>query len=182
MSAFSVFYEILNAVFGWMFGLSGSVKVNMLIGILGVSLVISLLINLVTMKVVDQKDMREKKKKLKELQDKFNEAKKNKDTKKSEKVQREMLDMQMEFSKHAMRPMMYYMLPILLIFGWMRNFEPLQSYIASNSGFIAELPFSFPFWKFVQMGRPDAIGWLGWYLLCSFMTSTILRKMLKISM
>lgn len=182
MSTFSIFYEFLNTAFGWMFKLTGSTKMNMLIGIFGVSVLISLLINLVTMKVVDQTDMREKKKKLKELQDRFNEATKNKDTKKSEKVQREMLDLQMEFSKHAMRPMMYYMLPILLIFGWMRNFQPLQNYIISNSGFIAELPFSFPLWKFVQMGRPDAIGWLGWYLLCSLMTSTIMRKMLKISM
>jgi len=180
----STLYGFLDLTFGWMFRLTANTKTDMLIGIFGVSLLISLFINAITLKVVDQKDMKEKKKKLKEYQEKFNEATKAKDTKKLQKAQREMLELQAEFSKHAMKPMMYYMPLILLIFAWLRNFQPLQSYIAANAGFIIQLPFSFPLSisKFLQMGRPDALGWLGWYLLCSFMTSTVIRKILKIHM
>lgn len=179
MSIFEPFYSLLDILFGWMFSLTGDAKANMVLGIFGVALVISLMINIVNYAILDKEEIKEKKKRLAEYQKKFEEARKKNDTKKLQKLQREMLSLQAEFTKHTMRPALYYMLPILIIFAWLKNFEPLQSYIAMNSGFIVDLPFQFPFWKILRMGRADALGWFGWYILCSISTSTIIRKILK---
>lgn len=179
MSIFEPFYSFLDLIFGWMFALTGNPKADMVIGIFGVALAISLMINLVNYAILDREEIRKKKKKLSEYQKKFEEARKKNDMKKLQKLQREMFSLQAEFTKHTMRPALYYMIPIFIIFAWLKNFEPLQSYIAANSGFIVELPFSFPFWKILRMGRADALGWFGWYILCSISTSTIIRKILK---
>jgi uncharacterized membrane protein (DUF106 family) len=175
MGALDPFYRVLDSVFAPIFNLTPeNERLSLLIGIFFVSAVIALITTIATAKAIDQDEMKETKKKLKDLKEKVDEARKKGDEKKMKKTSEKMMAVQMEQSKNAFKPMIYTFPPIIVVFQWLRQYGPLQTFILDNN-FLVSLPFTLP-----RYG--DQLGWLGWYIVCSFMTSTVIRKVFKIQM
>ena len=164
-------YTPLDPVFGILFNLSGDTKFNMLLGVSLMSLLVSIIIMLVTSKVTDQKQMKRMREKMKKQQEKMKAAQKKNDTKQVNKISKDMMTMQTQMMSNSMKPMLYTFVPIIIIFGWLRQYPPLQDFVVLQ-GYLVALPFALPHWG-------SQLGWLGWYIMCSFPASSIIRKVLK---
>lgn len=97
--------------------------------------------------------------------------------------QAEMMQDQTKMMSNSFKPMIVTFIPIILIFFWMRT--------SAISNLVIILPPSVywltltPFWHFIggflyggQATIPYGIGWLLWYMICTFGMSQILRKFL----
>ena len=175
MGLLSPLYTSLDVIFAPFFSLTPEVRTSMMLGIFFISLLVSFITTLATAKVVDQDEMKKIKKKINDFKEKISEARKAGDEKRVTKLTEKMTKLSLEQSKNAFKPMIYTMAPILLVFRWQGQYGPLQTFIIDNGNFLVSLPFSLP--KF-----GTELGWLGWYIICSFMTSTVIRKMFKIQM
>ncbi len=176
VSVFDPFYGILDTLFFPAFNSIGSnQRGSYMVGIFFVSVLIAFITTAVTSKVIDQDEMKANKKVLKDIQEKVNAAREQGDEKKIKKLTGEMMGVQSEVMKGSFKPMMYTMIPIIVVFRWLHQYQPLQTFISENGGYLVSLPFTLP--KF-----GTELGWLGWYIVCSFMTSTVIRKMFKIQM
>ena len=162
----SPFYGLMDIIFGPFFRLTSNTQQNNLIGVLIVSIFVSFLITLATAKLVDQELMKKYKKKLKGYQEQMKELQKKGETKKLQKVQSKMMSIQGEMMKGSFKPMIYTMIPIVVIFGWLGHIIP-------RDVIVIILPFSIP-----KYG--NVLGWLGWYIFCSIPTSTLSRKIMNI--
>ena len=123
---------------------------------------------------------------MKAFQKEIREAQKAGDGKKLVELQsrqQEMMQKQTQMMGNSFKPMIVTLVPILLIFWWMRA--------SVISGLIVTLPPSVyyitltPMWHFFghflyggDATIPFAIGWLLWYMICTFAMSQILRKFL----
>jgi len=182
MSFFDPVYQILDRIFYPVFNLLPvNEKVSIMVGIFFVSALIAIITTAVTVKVIDQEEMKINKKKLKDFQKKMNEAREKGDEKKLKKITAEMMEIQGEVMRDSFKPMMYTMAPIILVFSWLRQYELLQTFILKNS-YLVSLPFNLPRLPFGWHPGGPVLGWLGWYIVCSFMTSTVVRKIFKIQM
>jgi uncharacterized membrane protein (DUF106 family) len=123
--------------------------------------------SLVRSATIDREKFREQKKKIKEYQQKMKEAQKRKDYKAMQHTQSKLSEVMMEQMKHSFKPLMYTMLPFLIVFSWLRS-----NY--TEAGLVVRFPVMLP-----VLG--DGLGWLGWYILCSMVVSIILNKALKLS-
>ncbi|MEE8168033.1 MAG: EMC3/TMCO1 family protein [Candidatus Hydrothermarchaeales archaeon] len=146
---------------------------NVLFGIFVVSAIVSALIVVITAKVIDQKKMKKLKAKMSKIQDKLKEAQKKGDAKEMKKIQSKMMKNSSEMWQMSMKPMLYTMLPIILVFTWLKEYEYLATFVEHQEGYVVALPFILP--KF-----GDKLGWLGWYILSSFATSPLIKKLFKI--
>jgi len=86
-----------------------------------ISFGVVLLSTLVRYFTLDREKFKATQKRSKEHQEKLKEAQKSGDTKRRKKHQENLLKETMENMKHGMKPMMFTMIPILLIFGWMQG-------------------------------------------------------------
>ena len=164
-------YTPLDPVFGILFNLTADTNFNMLLGVSFMSILVSIIIMLVTAKVTDQKEMKRTREKMKKLQEKLKVAQKKKDTKQANKLSKDMMTMQTAMMSNSMKPMLYTFVPIIIIFGWLRQYAVLQDFVEVQ-GYLVTLPFALPHWG-------SQLGWLGWYIMCSFPASSIIRKILK---
>jgi uncharacterized membrane protein (DUF106 family) len=164
-------YTPLDSIFGIIFHLTTNNKFNMLFGVSVMSLLVSTIIMVITAKVTDQKEMKKLKEKMNKLQEKLKAAQKKNDTKQANKISKEMMAMQSTMMTSTMKPMLYTFVPIIIIFGWLRQYPDLQNFIEVQ-GYLISLPFALPHWG-------SKLGWLGWYILCSFPASSLIRKILK---
>lgn len=164
-------YTPLDSVFGIVFHLSANNNFNMLFGVLVMSVFVSTIIMVITAKVQDQKALKKLKEKLSKLQEKLKAAQKKNDTKQANKMSKEMMSLQSTMMSNTMKPMLYTFVPIIIIFGWVRQYPDLQNFIEIQ-GYLISLPFALPHWG-------SKLGWLGWYILCSFPASSLIRKILK---
>ncbi|MFQ6135795.1 MAG: EMC3/TMCO1 family protein [Candidatus Hydrothermarchaeales archaeon] len=160
------FFGLMDLIFGPFFHLTSNQEINRLFGILIISTIVSFFIMYVTAKVVDQKQMKRYKKRLEEYQKQVNKLQKKGDTKRLQQVQRKMMQIQGEMMKSAFAPMIYTMFPIIIIFGWLHHIIPREVVVVN-------LPFSLP-----RYGT--TLGWLGWYIFCSFPTSSLIKKLMNI--
>jgi len=145
-----MFEGILNPIFGPVMNLPDPY------GLLIICFLMSALITLIYKYTTDQKKMRALKDELKEIQQKIKDMKD--EPKKAMKLQKEMMSKNMEYMKHSMKPTLYTFIPIIFIFGWLRNY-------------------------YTTLGNPDVFFGLSWfwsYFVFSLIFSMILRKMLKI--
>lgn len=164
-------YSPLDNVLGIPFHLTSDILFNTLLGVMFISITVSLIIVVITAKVVDQNEMKKLKDKMAKFQEKTKDAKKKNDTKQLNKVSKEMMGLQSTMMSKSMKPMMYTMVPIILIFGWLRQYTDLQNFVEAQ-GYLVTLPFEMPFFG-------TELGWFGWYILCSFPASSLLKKVLK---
>lgn len=169
---FDMVYKTMDGFFWPVFHLTPNTKFNVIFGVTIISLLVSALIIAITNRIVDQKRMKELKAKTASYQKKIKTAQKKRDLKKASALQKEMMKYNKEMMGMSMRPMMYTMIPIIVIFTWLRQYDYLNDFIAQQ-GYLVALPFTLP--KF-----GSTLGWLGWYILCSFPMSVLLKKIFKI--
>lgn len=165
-------FKTLDSFFWPIFHITPNQDVNLIVGVMIISLIISALIVGITSKVVDQKKMKAIKARTSSYQEEIKKAQKRKDTKKVSALQKEMMTHQKEMMGMSMKPMMYTFVPIIVIFTWLRQYDYLNDFI-TQQGYLVTLPFTIP--KF-----GSTLGWLGWYILCSFPMSVLIKKIFKI--
>lgn len=171
--------EIINLVFSLMddllgpfFHLTSNTHLNLLIGVFLVATLISAIIIAISNRMVDQQRMKEIKAEIAKYQKKIKKARDRRDIKKAAALQNEMMKYNREMMGMFLRPMIYTFIPIVLIFTWLRRYEYLNDFIAQQ-GYLVSLPFVIP--KF-----GSTLGWFGWYIICSFPTSVLIKKIFKI--
>jgi uncharacterized membrane protein (DUF106 family) len=127
------------------------IKQNPKLGIILVSLIVTIFVSLINKYTTDQKRMKEIKDNQKRLQE---EMKKNKNN--SEKmlgIQKEIMAYSGEMMKHSLKPMMFTLIPLLFLFNWLRN---------------------------VFVGTALENSWVWWYIISSIFLSLIFKKIFKI--
>ena len=100
---------------------------NAFIGILVVSLVISILVTVVYKYTTNQDEMKRLKDKQKEYQTTMKSLRDN--PSEMMKVQKEAMKTSFEYMKHSFKPTLYTMIPVLLIFSWMAGhlaYQPIM--------------------------------------------------------
>lgn len=106
--------------------------------------------------LTDQKMMKELKDDMKMHQKEMKELKDN--PQKMMEVQKKAMEKNMKYMLHSMKPTLFTFIPIIFIFGWLRNY-------------------------YLELGNPDVLFGLGWiwiYIIFSIAISMALRKILKI--
>ena len=123
------------------------------ISIVLIALLVSFFISLINYFFLDKERMKEIKSKQKEIQKKIKEHQKAGETEKMLQLQKEMMADMPEMFKHSFKPMLITLVPILLMFSYVRNVFA-QTTLASS--------------------------WFWWYLITALISSMIFRKLLKL--
>ena len=116
-----------------------------------ISAAISFFISLVNYFVLDKDKVKESKKRQKELQAKIKEHKN--DPAKAMEFQKEMMGHAMESMKHSMKPMFFTLIPVLVVFWWMKDIFAATEIVKS---------------------------WIWYYIVSAIIFSMIFRKLLKL--
>tara|TARA_Y100000310_G_C20672939_1_gene811291 strand:- start:748 stop:1215 length:468 start_codon:yes stop_codon:yes gene_type:complete len=153
---------VLENLFDWMF--SPILKLGEAWAVIVISLLITAVTTFFYKIFTNQETMKELKAELKHLQKQMKELKE--DPQKFMEVQKKAMQKNMEYMKHSMKPTLITMVPLLLIFGWLRT-------TFTESGDLITWSFSVPLFG-------TGIGWLGIYILSAIFFSMTLRKLLKI--
>ena len=177
--------DILNTIFNPILAMDPNPQ-NPALTVLIIAFIISLITTVANKYLVDQDKVNESQKRSKELSSRMREAQKKGDGKELAKLQAEQTEMlkdQNAVMMESFKPMLVTFIPIILIFFWMRTS------IISNLVLILPAPAYWltltPFWHFIggflyggKATIPYGIGWLLWYMICTFGMSQILRKFL----
>jgi uncharacterized membrane protein (DUF106 family) len=194
-SIFNMFYTSLDAIFMPLIK-----NTPPAIAILIIAFMVSFIINLATKLLVDQEKMAKIKQEIQEFQVKARKAAKDPELMKElQEEQQKMMEMQMEMMKMGFKPMIYTWVPIIAIFAYLRHVYDFGGIIhqlnPTWNGVVVYLPtilskvllvsaFHWLGSMFYHGGfgivSNEALGWLGWYILCSMATSMILRKVMGI--
>ncbi len=143
---------------------------NALFVILGIGVFISLLITLITRRVVNWERMRQIKTEVSEFQKELRDARSKRDTKRMYKLQQDqkrILSLQGQMMKENFKPMIFYIVPYLIF--WFILSGIYSGWVVAWLPFRLDLPF---------FGTWVSCGFLSWYLLTYFGFSQIWRKML----
>lgn len=187
--AFDIVYSVLNPIFNPFLALDPNPQ-NPILTIFVVATIISFITTLANKLLVDQDEMNRVQAEMKEFQSELRAAQQSGDSKKMAKMQAqqgEMMAQQSKMMQSQFKPMIVTMIPILLVFWWMQQ--------SAISGVIVQMsPFAYycslvPFWHWlgnllafiapIYGGTPVpgyVIGWLLWYMICTFGMSQVLRK------
>lgn len=185
MDPMGIIYEALNAIFNPLLSMDPN-PTNPALTVLVIAFIVSLITTIANKYLVDQDEMNEIQARNKAFQKELREAQKKGDGKKVAELQAkqaEMMQDQTKIMSNSFKPMIVTFIPIILIFFWMRT--------SAISNLVIILPPSVywltltPFWHFLggflyggQATIPYGIGWLLWYMICTFGMSQILRKFL----
>ena len=178
-------YAGLNTIFNPILALDPN-PANPALTVLIIAFFVSLITTIANKYLVDQDEMNEIQARNKAFQKELREAQKRGDGKKIAELQAKQTEMMQDQSKmmtNSFKPMIVTFVPIILIFFWMRTS------VISNLVLILPAPAYWltltPFWHFIGQflygGKatiPYGIGWLLWYMICTFGMSQILRKFL----
>lgn len=146
-----MFDNFFNLVFGPVMNLPD--PLNLLI----ISFILTGIITLAYKYLTDQTKMKELKTEMKDMQKKMKEMKDQPG--KMMEMQKEAMKRNMEYMKHSMKPTLFTFIPIIIIFGWLRNY-------------------------YTALGNPPVflgLTWIWAYIIFSIVISIVLRKVLKIS-
>lgn len=123
-----------------------------------VSFALSFMSLMVRRVVLDQEKLKESKEAMKTLQAKIKEATKEGDTKKATKLNEEFMKASMAQMKDSFKPMVFTIVPFIIVFGWLRDNYGEVGSVASLFGY--------------------DLGWFGWYFISAMVASMILNKVL----
>ncbi|MBS3066389.1 DUF106 domain-containing protein [Candidatus Pacearchaeota archaeon] len=126
------------------------------IGMLAITLIITLMTTLIQKYGTDQETMRSLKAEQKKLSEDMKQYKNQPD--KIMELNKKQFEFMGEMMKHSMRPIIYTGIPLVLLFRWFVDY-------------FAQIP-DFKFFGFLT--------WLWMYLIFSIVFSTVLRKVLKV--
>lgn len=143
-----MFDSFFNYIFGFL------INWNKFIALLIISFILTLIITLIFKFLTDQHLMKTLKEEIKLSQQ---EAKNHKDNpKKLIEIQKQAMEKNLKLMMHSMKPMLFTFLPIIIVFGWLRN---------TYTGWSSPIPY---------------MGWIGTYIIFSLIFSISLRKLLKV--
>ena len=178
-------YGGLNSVFNPILAMDPN-PANPALTVLIIAFIVSLITTIANKYLVDQEKMNEIQERNKSFQKELRDAQKRGDGKKIAELQAkqgEMMQDQTAMMSNQFKPMIVTFVPIILIFFWMRT--------SSISSLVVTLPPAVywvtltPLWHaiggLIYGGKatiPYGIGWLLWYMICTFGVSQILRKFL----
>jgi len=153
---------VLDGIFNFIFWFA--IKLGEPWDIIIIALILTFLITLAYKYLTDQEAMKSLKSKLKDIQKEIKENKDQPD--KIMGLQKTLMETNLKYMKHSLKPMLFTFLPIIIIFNWIRTLHP-QTQILIN------LPIKLPL-----IG--SGLGWLGTYIISSIIFSMIIRKVFKI--
>lgn len=88
------------------------------------------------------------------------------DTEKLMQVQKKAMEKSFEYMRHSMKPTLFYLIPLLLIFSWMsKTFKDYGDLVS---------------WGFYIPLFGTGLSWLGVYILASIIFSIIIRKLMRV--
>jgi uncharacterized membrane protein (DUF106 family) len=119
--------------------------------IIGISVLVSLFISLINFFVLDKEKVRHGKKRQKELNKELKSHKDNPE--KMMAIQKEMMSHTMDTLKHSFKPMLITLIPILVVFSWIKG-AYAETSIASS--------------------------WLWYYIISAIVASLVFRKLFKL--
>jgi uncharacterized membrane protein (DUF106 family) len=147
-----MFETLLNPVF------SPLLKLPPLVGIILVTLLVSLIITIVYKYMTDQTMMKDLKERQKEYQKKMKELRK--DPEKLMKIQKQAMEVNMKYMTQSFKPTLITFLPIIIIFGWLNGnmaFEPIQP----GQEFTATVEFNTGYSGNVTIAMPEGVTAVG---------------------
>lgn len=180
-----VVFDALNAIFNPILAMDPNPH-SPALTVLIVAFIVSLITTIANKYLVDQDKMNENQKKSRELSSKMRDAQKRGDGKEIAKLQAEQTEMlknQNAVMMESFKPMIVTFVPIILIFFWMRS-SAIHDLVIILPTPVYWLTLT-PIWHFIggflyggKATIPYGIGWLLWYMICTFGMSQIIRKYL----
>ena len=180
-----VIFQALDTVFRPILSLDPN-PTNPALTVLIIAFIVSLITTVANKYLVDQDELNAQQTEMKEFNKKLKDAQKRGDGKEIAKLQAqqaELMKNQTAMMTNQFKPMIVTFVPIILIFFWMRS--------SAIHDLVIILPKAVywviltPFWHWIgsilyggQATIPYGIGWLLWYMICTFGMSQILRKFL----
>ena len=178
-------YGALNAIFNPILAMDPN-PANPALTVLIIAFFVSLITTIANKYLVDQDEMNEIQERNKAFKRDLRDAHKKGDGKKVAELQARQSEMMQDQSKmmtNSFKPMIVTFVPIILIFFWLRN-SAISSLVVILPPSVYWLTLT-PFWHFLghfiyggNATIPYGIGWLLWYMICTFGMSQILRKFL----
>jgi len=178
-------FGALNAVFNPILSIDPN-PTNPALTVLIIAFIVSLITTIANKYLVDQDELNEQQAKMNEFRSKLREAQKKGDGKEIAKLQAQQAEMmgdQTAMMTNQFKPMIVTFVPIILIFFWMRSsaIHNLVVILPSTVYWVTLTPLWHASGSVVYGGKatiPYGIGWLLWYMICTFGMSQILRKFL----
>ena len=178
-------YGVLNTIFNPILALDPN-PTNPALTVLIIAFIVSLITTVANKYLVDQDAVNEHQVKMKDLNKRMRDAQKRGDGKELAKIQAEQTEMmkdQTAMMSNQMKPMIVTFVPIILIFFWMRSsaISDLVIILPQTVYWVTLTPLWHALGGVLYGGKatiPYGIGWLLWYMICTFGMSQILRKYL----
>ena len=178
-------YDALNAIFNPILALDPN-PANPALTVLIIAFFVSLITTVANKYLVDQDELNRKQLEMKEFNKELREAQKRGDGKKLAEMQAkqaELMQEQTAMMSDQFKPRIVTLVPIFLIFLWMRSsaIHDLVIILPRTVYWIILTPMWHMIGSFMYGGQatiPYGIGWLLWYFICTFGMSQILRKYL----
>ncbi|MGX8694420.1 MAG: DUF106 domain-containing protein [Methanobrevibacter sp.] len=178
-------YGALNAIFNPILAMDPN-PANPALTVLIIAFIVSLITTIANKYLVDQDQMNEVQAKMKEFQNELRDAQKRGDGKKVAELQAkqpELMQQQSQMMTNQFKPMIVTFVPIILIFFWMRTsaIHNLVIILPKTVYWVTLTPLWHVLGSFLYGGKatiPYGIGWLLWYMICTFGMSQIIRKFL----
>ena len=178
-------YGALNSVFNPILAIDPN-PTNPALTVLIIAFIVSLITTVANKYLVDQDEMNEIQAEMKEFQKELREAQKSGDGKRAAELQAkqpELMQRQSKMMSNQFKPMIVTFVPIILIFFWMRTSASSQIVIIlpKTVYWVTLTPLWHVIGSFLYGGNasiPYGIGWLLWYMICTFGMSQIIRKYL----
>ena len=178
-------YGALNSVFNPILAIDPN-PTNPALTVLIIAFIVSLITTVANKYLVDQDEMNEIQAEMKEFQKELREAQKSGDGKRAAELQAkqpELMQRQSKMMSNQFKPMIVTFVPIILIFFWMRTsaISQLVIILPKTVYWVTLTPLWHVIGSFLYGGNasiPYGIGWLLWYMICTFGMSQIIRKYL----
>ena len=180
-----IIFQALNAVFNPILALDPNPQ-NPALTVLIIAFIVSLITTVANKYLVDQDELNAQQAEMKEFNAKLRDAQKRGDGKEVAKLQAqqtELMQQQTAMMTNQFKPMIVTFVPIILIFFWMRGsaIHDLVVILPKTVYWVTLTPLWHFVGSFLYGGKatiPYGIGWLLWYMICTFGMSQILRKFL----
>ena len=180
-----VVFNALNAIFNPILALDPNPS-NPALTVLIIAFIVSLITTVANKYLVDQDELNKKQLEMKEFNKELREAQKRGDGKKLAEMQAkqaELMQEQTAMMTDQFKPIFVTFVPIILIFFWMRTsaIHNLVIILPKTVYWVTLTPLWHVLGSFLYGGKatiPYGIGWLLWYMICTFGMSQIIRKFL----
>lgn len=154
---------VLENLFNWIFAPITN-NLSPLWSIIVLTLLITFLITLAYKFLTNQELMKSLKQESEALKKEMKSLKN--DTEKLMQVQKKAMEKSFEYMRHSMKPTLFYLIPLLLIFSWMsKTFKDYGDLVS---------------WGFYIPLFGTGLSWLGVYILASIIFSIIIRKLMRV--